>query len=350
MVATGAVTRLLAVGAQDEHISGSPEVSFFQSNFRRHSHFSMFQQQQDIQGNPEAGKMSTVKIRRSGDLLNYCFLTLEQNGANQLVTEWSNVIEYTELVIGDQVIDQQTSEFTQELAIDLFAQNFAKSYQASLHGGLGSESYFYPLRHFFCESWSSSLPLIAIQYSDISIRIKWSSNFNSAQIPKFYATYFMLDTLERAHFAKPDPIQLPIFQVQKMIPSNTMTQTLAFNHPVKYIASSNAYGNNTLVSVTNKVSLEVNGIDITDTVVSVPFFTAVPSYYHTDYSSSNAENMFFYPFCLNTAKHQMTGTLNFSRIDSFRVKCTQPINRNIYGVNYNFLRIENGMCGLMYLS
>jgi hypothetical protein len=348
MSGSGAVARLIALGAQDVRISGDPQISFFNSTHKRHTNFSLFQQQQVIEGNPVAGNTSTITLRRSGDLLNYCFMTVEENGSSKLIDDWSNVIEESELYIGDQLIDRQTSEFTEEIAIDLFATTFAKSYQASLHGGLGSESYFYPFRFFHCENWGYSIPLLAIQYSDVRIKIKWSSNLNANYKPKLFATYVALDQAEREQIASPKEKIMLIQQVQKTEPSNEPVQTLFFNHPVKFIASSNAYGDNNLVSINNKVSLEVNGVDMTEQQTAIPFFTAIPSYYHTEYSSSNAENMFFYPFCINTSRYQMTGSLNFSRIDGFRIHCTAPVNRPIYAVNYNFIKIKNGIAGLMY--
>ena len=48
---------------------------------------------------------------------------------------------------------------------------------------------------------------------------------------------------------------------------------------------------------------------------------------------------------------QPTGTLNFSRVDSFRiVSQTMNITDPIYAVNYNILRIENGMAGLIFAN
>jgi hypothetical protein len=348
MSGSGAITRLVAIGAQDVHITGNPEISFFKSTHKRHTNFSLFQEQQTIAGNPSAGNTSTITIRRSGDLLNYCFMTIEENATSKLISDWRDVIEEAELYIGDQRIDTQTSEFTEELAIDLFASSFSKSYQASLHGGVGSDSYFYPFRFFFCENWGYSLPLVAIQYSDVRIKIKWSSSLNSNYKPKFFASYVALDAEERARFANPETKTMLIHQVQRMEPSNDTVQNLYFNHPIKFIASSNAASDNNLVSITNKVRLEVNGNDITENQISVPYFTSVPTYYHTDFSSSTAESIFFYPFSINVNRYQMTGTLNFSRIDSFRIHCTNNINRPIYAVNYNFLKIKNGIAGLMY--
>ena len=347
---SGAIVRLVAVGEQDTFLTGDPHVSFFNNTlYKRHTHFAHFQQRQIIQGNPIAGGTSVVNFRRAGDLLNYCFLTVDLNNVSQLISTWSDVIESAELYIGEQLVDTQDSNFSEELAVDLFADSMSKSYLASLHGGLGSESYFYPFRFFFCEKWASSLPLIGLQYRDVNLKIKWSASLNANYNVNFYANYIALDEMERTHFAS-EPIEMLIYQVQKQKASNTTAMELYFNNPVKFICSSNASSYNALVSVGNTVKLQVNGSDISDDNLSIPFYTAVPSYYHTDFSASNAENMFFYPFCLHASRFQPSGTLNFSRLDSFRILCSQPINRDIYAVNYNILKIQNGIGGVMYAN
>jgi hypothetical protein len=49
---------------------------------------------------------------------------------------------------------------------------------------------------------------------------------------------------------------------------------------------------------------------------------------------------------------QPTGTLNFSRIDSSKLVLTNPTGGNalhrVYAVNYNILRIKNGMAGVAF--
>ena len=62
-------------------------------------------------------------------------------------------------------------------------------------------------------------------------------------------------------------------------------------------------------------------------------------------------DFFLYCFCLSTSSLQPTGTLNFSRLDSAKiVSQTTVISDPIYAVNYNILRIENGMAGLIYAN
>lgn len=343
------ITQLVSVGAQDAFITGSPQVSFFQSIYKRHTNFSIFHKTNIFQGAPRAGGMSTVRFERLGDLLNYTYLTVSQAGENRKPTDWTQVVEQVELLIGGQVIDTQTSEFCEEIAVDTLANTASKSFPAGIHGGLGSASYFYPLRFFFCENWFSSIPLVALQYHDVELRIRWAAGFTNSNKCAMHSCYVMLDEQERKLFAT-QPQDMLITQVQKITPSNDKIQQLDFNHPVKFIASSNVVSQNALVSTTNKVKLVANGVDLTESVLSIPFYTVVPSYYHSDYASSSAEDLFMYSFGLNTNKHQPAGTMNFSRLDSFQIHCDAAINKNIYAVNYNVLRIQNGMAGLTYAN
>jgi hypothetical protein len=97
-----------------------------------------------------------------------------------------------------------------------------------------------------------------------------------------------------------------------------------------------------------KLKLQINGVDVTDFKNVVPHFTNAMSFYHVDYTVMDTEFLKI-PFCLNTAKLQPTGSLNFSRLDSARlVSDNKNFDKTVYAVNYNILRIENGMGGLMY--
>jgi hypothetical protein len=83
--------------------------------------------------------------------------------------------------------------------------------------------------------------------------------------------------------------------------------------------------------------------------------------------NNTTANVAIISYCLDTSKLQPTGTLNFSRLDTYRLVVPPTLaggvgalyNRNItsaypipflYGCNYNILRIENGLGGLLYSS
>lgn len=346
---SGGIAQLVAVGAQDAHLVGSPEVSFFRSTYRRHTNFAQTTERQVIQGNVSNNGMSTVRFERKGDLLSYVYFAVSSGTppTSQKVN-FGTLIDKVELLIGGQVIDEQTHEFTANVAIDTLAQNMSKSVNGSLYTGGSTTNYFYPLRFFFCENYQSALPLVALQYHDVELRITWGSAAANYTWDCF-ANFIYLDTAERSEMAN-KPVNMLIHQVQRALASGSKVQELNFNHPVKYLASANVVSGG-LFSTTNKIKLQINGTDVADYKFAVPNFTDVVSYYHTPNTSANGTGLFIYPFCLDTAKLQPTGTLNFSRLDSARLLSqTDNITDDIYGVNYNILRIQNGMGGLMYAN
>src|SRR6056300_4922 len=103
---SGGIAQLVAIGAQDAHIVGKPEVSFFRSNYKRHTNFAQTVERQVIQGNPTSGGMSTVRFERKGDLLSYVYLA--PNSGTSAVKfapdDWVSQIAKVELLIGGQVI------------------------------------------------------------------------------------------------------------------------------------------------------------------------------------------------------------------------------------------------------
>lgn len=347
---SGGIAQLVAIGAQDAHIVGKPEVSFFRSNYKRHTNFAQTVERQVIQGNPTSGGMSTVRFERKGDLLSYVYLA-PNDGTKALKytpAEWVSKIAKVELLIGGQVIDDQTSTFSQYIAPTLLAQSLTKSKSGFAEA---TKSRFYPLRFSFCENWQSAIPLISLQYHDVELRITWSTL--STEKWECYAHYVYLDTDERAVLSG-TPQNMLITQTQRAIASQSKIQEINFNHPVKVLAAADG-SNVTIAGDSNKLKLQINGTDVTDFKFVDPHFTAVPAYYHTNASKAETDvdgdnkKLFLYPFCLDTSKLQPTGSLNFSRIDSARLVCdTSNHEDDIYGVNYNILRVENGMGGLMY--
>ena len=153
---SGGIAQLVSIGAQDAHIVGKPEVSFFRSNYKRHTNFAQTVERQVIQGNPTANGMSTVRFERKGDLLSYVYLAPNDGNKAQKFspTDWIGQIAKVELLIGGQVIDEHTSTFSQYIAPQILAQSITKSKS----GFAEAESKFYPLRFSFCENWQSAIP------------------------------------------------------------------------------------------------------------------------------------------------------------------------------------------------
>ena len=330
---SGGIAQLVAIGAQDAHLVGQPEVSFFRSNYKRHTNFAQTVERQVIQGNPVTGGMSTVRFERKGDMLGYVYISSRANATANL----SGYVDKVELLIGGQVIDTQEKIFFKDLAPTVMNQTYSRQ------SHVATAARFVPLRFSFCENAQSALPLVALQYHDVELRITWGTL--SVTDMEVYAQFIHLDTDERTTMSSA-PQNMLITQTQKAIASNSGIQELNFNHPVKYIVCHNGaseFG-------TEKMKLQINGTDVTDAKSIVPHFTKAPIYYHTQNANSNGEAVILVPFCIDTSKLQPTGSLNFSRLDSARLvfEGTANFSADFYGVNYNILRIENGMGGLMY--
>ena len=346
---SGGIAQLVAVGAQDAHLVGQPEVSFFRSNYKRHTNFAQTVERQVIQGNPTANGMSTVRFERKGDMVGYVYIAPTKASIAHKLTpaNWINAISKVELLIGGQVIDEQTSQFSQYIAPSVLAQNLTKSTSGFAEA---TESKFYPLRFSFCENSQTAIPLVALQYHDVELRITWGTI--STEKYELYSQFIHLDTDERTALSS-TPQNMLITQTQKAISSGSKMQELNFNHPIKCLVAADGSALS-IAADANKMKLQINGTDVADFKYVDPHYTAVTSYYHTA-SSKNAsvsgdnDKFFLYPFCLDTCKVQPTGSLNFSRLDSARlVNDTANSDADIYAVNYNVLRIENGMGGLMY--
>ena len=336
---SGGIAQLVAIGAQDAHLVGQPEVSFFRSNYKRHTNFAQTVERQVIQGNPAANGMSTVRFERKGDMLGYVYIT---NRAGGTIVDWSDRVSKVELLIGGQVIDEQDYTFSALHAERVVSQTASK---AKMEPPIPKS--FYPLRFSFCEDAQSALPLVALQYHDVELRITWGGTATADA--EVYAQFIHLDTDERSALSS-TPQNMLVTQVQKVIPSNSRIQELPFNHPIKYLVSTTSTD---MADTSNrtKLKLQINGVDVGDHKTVVPHFVETPFFYHTDYGYCTVDHhsTILLPFCLNTAKLQPTGSLNFSRLDSARlVSDNKNFDKTVYAVNYNILRIENGMGGLMY--
>lgn len=333
---SGGISQLVAQGAQDVHLVGDPQVSFFRSTYKRHTNFSHVRQRQTIQGNPAANGMSSVRFERRGDLLSYTYLTGKTGTAadDNIIQD----IDKVELYIGGQLIDSQDKDYIGNIWPRLQSPNLAK-------GGPLTVVDFCPLHFFFCDNWANSLPLVALQYHDVEIRIYWASTLNSATY-ECWSNFIYLDTAEREMFAQ-KPLDMLVTQVQKNNGSNKITQEFSFNHPVAFIASTTSV---ITATPTDMITFSINGTVVGDPSQVSPHYNEVPIYYHTvNGRHVFTDDVFVIPFGLDLYRPQPSGSLNFSRLDSARLDSSGDVfTTNFYAVNYNVLRIENGMGGLLY--
>ena len=380
---SGGIVQLVATGAQDAWLTGKPEVSFYRSSYKRYTHYANSPERQLIQGNPSAGNISTIRLEKKGDLINYMYLIArDSTGALIPGINWTNVIDKVELLVGGQIVDTQDITWMTSVEAVTGAQNFSQRYLNNGTGPTNITNGFLPLKFFFCKDWNVSLPLVALQYHDVELRITWSTSLSSSTLSVFNGTttaatayssfqyeawtnFVYLDQAEREYFAN-TPMDLLITQMNRIPIATGNMQELALAHPIKFLAFqsnnyTNSYGVGTtqIPAVNYQFKTQINGVDIGDSR-SMFQWIDVPQYYHTPYGYNHAQataNVALISYCLDTSKLQPTGTLNFSRIDTYRIVAPAGVSLStlsgaagnyFYAINYNVLRIKDGMAGQLY--
>ena len=364
---SGALVNLVAKGAQDAFLSGKPEVSFFQSMYKRHTNFAQFPAEFQVTGTKAQNSTVSVPIVRKGDLLSYVWA--ECSNAAVAFGVYDVEPSMFRLYVGGQLIEEHDAMYGSKLYTKFLINNSAKG--TAIQSGNGTLPYdkisngtFMPLHFSFCDEAGLALPLVALQYHDVEIRVNF--NHGSGVSTKFYANYIQLDTEERAAMANA-PREMLITQVQRIQSESSNVFDLSyFNHPVKALlwTSPDLHGS-PFTFQTAKLSL--NGVDVFDPMTNV-YFSHVQAYHHSSHGNAlqagnalatpNATEVgtgaWMYSFALKADKYQPCGTCNFSRLDNGQLKFTgganEPSNFYLYAVNYNILRIQNGMCGLAFAN
>lgn len=360
---SGALIDLVSKGVQDAYITGSPQVSFFRQNFKRHTNFSFRPYELNYVGKFAANSEVSIKIPVKGDLLSYVWI--EGNDINIPSTDTDNSLSAEnntptqfDLYIGGQLVDRQDSLFKSIVWPSAgYAETGVKADMSITNTG-GSNDYlledFFPLHFFFCDSFKSCLPLIAMQYHEVEIRIKCRPGFDPANQPKVYANYIYLDTDERKYFVDADHEML-ISQVQRLPVQTSNVDLSYFNHPVQaiHMISNNA---NTYANIFGNSTLYVNGNQLHENMSSV-YSRAVTRYYHAKHTNHGYQSgtihtrINTFPFTLSLSMYTPGGSVNFSRLDNAELKLSgyTPSGLDyIYAVNWNILRIKKGMAGVAF--
>jgi hypothetical protein len=370
---SAALIDLVSVGAQDVYITGDPQVSFFRQNYKRHTNFSIKPERLDFIGSASKGNEIKIPITSKGDLLSYVWL--EGTGINMqgvsttglFSNDDTSVTDFS-LWIGGQEVCKLDSLFVAGVHNVLYNESQANASAATgtSDGGANKCTDAYVIPFFFSEDWTKSLPLVALQYHEVEVRVKFRSSVSSLPTIKAYASYVFLDTAEREFFTNNEhEILITQTQYQPMSKDDTSVDLSYFNHPVKavHIAASND-GDSATTPETKytfqSATLYINGTTLSENMSNVYHQKVVPTRHCSILPDVlDMEPVKTWPFCLTMNKSQPTGSLNFSRIDSAKITIDGPnsdasgLEKGVkviraYGVNYNILRIKNGMGGVAF--
>ena len=70
----GGLIQLVAYGAQDQYLTGNPQITFFKSVYRRHTNFSIESIKQTLNGTSDFSEEVEATISRNGDLIHKIYL------------------------------------------------------------------------------------------------------------------------------------------------------------------------------------------------------------------------------------------------------------------------------------
>jgi hypothetical protein len=419
----GGLMQLVAYGAQDIYLTGNPQITFFKVVYRRHTNFSMESIEQTFNGTAAFDSAVDCTIARNGDLIHKMYieyspsavLTTSGGGAKNVHANVGHtLLKEMELEIGGQRIDKHYSHWLttwneltdknptgSKLTLNVGgsagtgdlekAQSVtglltntseeATQYQLTSfnHKGVSSctidnrakkNKAFVPLQFWFCRNVGLALPLIALQYHEVKVKItfceqaKVSSGTGSLSDVKLWTDYIYLDTDERRRFAQVSHEYL-IEQLQTTSFLGAVgNRDINLNHPVKELiwigkevdTATVTAGPGTPVLLTSNAAttfkLKLNGHDRI-AARSFKYFTQTQvNQHHSGFGGTTiADSIGVYSFALKPEEHQPSGTCNFSRIDNAQFViggATAATNLRIYAVNYNVLRIMSGMGGLAY--
>jgi hypothetical protein len=358
----GGLMQLVAYGAQDIYLTGSPQITFFKSVYRRHTNFAIESIEQTLNGTVGFGKKVSTTISRNGDLITDVILeiTLKKDTSRGASTFYpaEALIQDIELEIGGQRIDKHYADYFRVFD-SLFRKNDEQAQYRRMTDFVDGEAnatvkrFYLPLIFFFNRSPGMALPLIALQYHEVKLHIQLApasyidgvSSSDSDLTLQCYVDYVYLDVDERRRFAQVSHEyliqQLQFTGDESVAPSASANKAhnirLNLNHPCRFLCwvfkgpkhgQYTAWNTGDLANLKtyaeslgplHTAKLQLNGHD--------RFSERRGSYFNQvqPWQSLRAKTpagVYLYSFSLKPDEHQPSGSVNFSRIDNATLSVT----------------------------
>ena len=362
----GGLLQLVAYGAQDVYLSGNPQITFFKVVYRRHTNFAMEAIQQTFSGIANYGNTVYCQISRNGDLIHRTYLEVDI----PILSSDSSYVNYLGLrllksvliEIGGQQIDKHYSDWLyiwNELSLPVgkrYAWDTMVGADANLlntnayaedtsNTTTGKTKLYIPLEFWFCRNIGLALPLIALQYHEVKIKIEFESRSNciyktasdattndaatvdasvKLENPQLWVDYIYLDTDERRKFAQLSHeylIEQLQFTGSETLNTTTTRVKLNFNHPCKE-----------LIWVAKLSGIPTNGWYN----YTIPENNTVPNYTNHQYNNLITTNSSsIYPFYSNANNYNITSNVIISSSLETDVKGNVFLNIEPYNDSFN---------------
>ena len=189
----GGLIQLMAIGPQNNKICGNPKVSFFKSVYSQYCNFGVEWFYQYFEGEKKLGKTIKCVLDKKADLIREMYIVFEISSDSYEIPKLGlRLIDYVEIQIGGQTIDKHYGEWldiwTQlnytkskyELFKSLIKDKNSCSVQNTVNstsncGGTGGHSFkrlYVPLIFWFNLNPGLALPLISLQYHEVTLYLK----------------------------------------------------------------------------------------------------------------------------------------------------------------------------------
>jgi hypothetical protein len=384
-----ALMQLVAYGAQDIYLTGNPEISFFDPNFKGNTNYkkqkhtksryiktnkiehttnykkytNFASENKETEFQIHLGKTADIFIPKNDDLLSKSYVKINIQGDNNINNFVPNlgekIIKKFEISINNIKISSYDNDYMKIYNFTNRESNDYILYKNLIK--LEDGNLIIPLLFWFCKDFSQSLPLRSLQHHEIKIHLEFEDLENIYNGDKeitlkgsLMCDYICLDSNERRRFAQSIKKKYLIEQVQvneyDITEEEEQTFNLIFNHPTKQIFWI-IKDNDEFVSHLNRVAIQLNGHNRIEK--DAIYFNKIQPYQNKQYSM---KGLYSYSFSLNPNNLQPSGSINFSRINNSRLKCqfkpSESTNRKIkiYAINYNIMKIVSGMGSLAYFN
>lgn len=330
------------------------------------------------------------------------------------------IIDYIEIYIGGQKIDKHYGDWI-NIWYELTANRYKEDIYMKMIGNVKELTDFnrekkpqykiqLPLQFWFCRHNGLSIPLVALQYHDVSLNVKFKNLEEVSYIEQdkliyisdtkeelslneitqdlnininasLFIDYIYLDSQERKRFAQSSHEYL-IEQVQTLEYLNVNEQNIQitlnnFVHPIKEIIW-RVQKYNYIINENGYTKLRWDNYSLTDNNQGNPikyssmnfhsyerivkqlysYFNYLQPYESHYTTPSDGINM--YSFSLAPEDHQPSGTANFSTLSKILLNLefdeslnlsdqninSELLNLVVYARNYNILRIVSGQSSL----
>lgn len=401
----GSLIQLSAIGVENSDLTIDASHTFFKSQYQKHTAFALEPKELHFaSGHADYGKKGTVKIDRQGDLVTDLWLMVD---VDPLAADWrfqndfgSALIEQVSVSIGAVKYDTRTSEFTHawnSLSVPSDKRlrklvGYSES-PIELNSWAAEKQRFYiPLKFWFTEAYSSSLPLVGLYQHEVVIDFTFRSladmtvNYQNPGVTalsggaitnmSLVAEYCFLSNPERNYFARGTHKYL-LNQIQFSgaatiaAGATGYTANIHFNHPTSELIwmlrkdSAESYfdfkGEGVAPFAEHSfasMKLLLNSSERFAARDPLYFNRVVPKRHHSilpGLNSGGDAKVYCYAFGLTPEKvADPSGSINFSRIDNSQMVFTfqAPLGEAheffLFAKSKNWMKIERGLSKLFY--